>query len=521
MNYNKFTTHRASFCTSFIFVFICSISFLVAQDTFQKKIKVGFNLSNMIITQDGGFICSGWAPGSGGQGSMLIKFDANGDTLWCKKYTDTSWNSLAFSVDETSDGGYVMVGKQYFSSQYDQDILLTRLDTVGNILWVRELGFGPSENGRDVIETSDGGFLLTGSMLRDTNYTTDMIAVKTDSQGNVEWSRSFVGTYSSVGWKVLELQNGGYVVHGRIYTDSVYSDLLTIRLTTEGDTLWTQTYGGSETEFSYSLIETAQHELAVVGTTSSYGAGQEDILLVLLDLNGNLLWSKSYGGLGGETGYAINQTNDGGYIIGGRSSSFGLESDMYLLKTNPSGELQWSKIFDQIDHAHATSIIALETGNFLVAGHSDHVLKIDPEGTINCTQTNSDVQTIAMDVPPQFTALPIIIDSTDMYSYGYNLVVSGIAPVETVCESISTINSMPKQSDVRLHPNPFQDMIQIESEEGVLGEFILNNLSGKVLKQGNAGGSSVYALDLFDLPSGVYILRIKSDNHWVVNKIVK
>ena len=239
-----------------------------------------------------------------------------------------------------------------------------------------------SEVGRDISETADGGFILTGEIWRDSiGSFYDMFAIKTDQNGNIEWSKTYKGPGNSQGFKILELHDGGYVVHGVVNIGSKNPDMLTIRLDTEGDTLWTRSYGGPEYERSYTLIETAQHQLAISGLTDSYSTGYGDTYLTLLDLDGNLLWSKSYGGEGGEQGNAIAQTKDGGFIIGGNTNgSFGIESGPYIIKTNSSGETQWSLTYQYDDYDDVSSIIELQSGYFMITCHHNTFMALSPDG---------------------------------------------------------------------------------------------------------------------------------------------
>ncbi|HEX5112568.1 MAG TPA: T9SS type A sorting domain-containing protein [Saprospiraceae bacterium] len=505
---------------SLVFIFLFSLEAsqsLLAQDTFQKEFK-RITFSEMIRTSDGGFACSGWGKKDTLQGSVLLKLNEVGDTIWSRYYIDTT-SSLAHSVFQTSDGGFILTGKQYHSNIDTTNILLIRTDSIGQILWVKRLGKFFYENGRNVKETPDGGLIITGERNRDTSYVYDMFATKTDAEGNVEWSKSYMGPGNSQGFKILVLSDGSYIVHGIVNIGTENPDILTIRLTADGDTIWTRSYGSNGYERSYNLIETAQHQLAIIGLTNSWTAGYGDIYLTLLDLDGNLLWSKVYGGSGGEEGHSITQTVDGGFIFGGYANQgFDIETGLYVVKTNSAGEVQWSMTYHDNDVDNVTAIAELVSGEYLVAGHSRNFLKINKEGITGCDEQN--VQTITSIAGTEMTHQPIQIASLPMSSLPYHLKVKSGFDIEATCKGLSTQNA-PSNSKFHVSPNPAQDIIQIELIDGLIHQLQVVDISGRLVFKENHVEASQLELNIHDFPPGIYILLAETDEGWVRQKLAK
>jgi hypothetical protein len=166
--------------------------------------------------------------------------------------------------------------------------------------------------------------------------------------------------------------DGGYIVTG--YTDGTslgMDDIYLVRLNSSGDTLWTKVYGGTNKEYGRCVIQTADGGFAVCGETQSYGMFKNDVFLLKTDSSGTLLWAKTYGGNDEDYGYSLKQTADGGYIIAGKTKSFGNAAgyeDIYIIKTDASGTLQWTKTYGGTSDDAAFSVSLTTDGGYIVTG---------------------------------------------------------------------------------------------------------------------------------------------------------
>lgn len=501
--------------TSLVISFKSEIS---SQGGFQKKFGNVW-ISNMIPSADGGYALSGWhRPNGHLQGGVLIKLDAAGDTMWTRILVDTISSNFS-SLDQTSDGGFILVGKRY-KTYGSTDILLTKTDDAGRILWVKRIDYGDYENGRDIAETVDGGFILTGELTRDSlNLHYDVFVIRTNENGEILWSKSYQGPGNTQGFKILELPGGDLIVHGVINIGSENPDILTMRLDSSGDTIWTRSYGGPEYERSYTLTLTSHQELAVAGLTSSYCTGYGDTYITLLGMDGNLHWSKSYGNIGGDQGNAITETRDGGFIFGGNSlGSFEPDGCRYILKTNSAGDVQWSMSYSDGASDDITSIIELETGEYLVTGHNENFMKLTSGGNMGCHQKNAP--TITLDAPTQFYNHLISIHDQSPQSLEYSLTeLRGLQFYES-CETLGTTKPLEVPSII-IFPNPAQDVVYLQSNGSPLLQAQLVDISGKPSSHVVHHGSALIELNVSDLPPGVYTIHIETTKGWVFHKLVK
>lgn len=281
-------------------------------------------------TLDGGYIILDLA--SEQEGTLLIKTDSSGGIEWYKTF-----KTLGFSVQQTSDSGYIMTGLGVYGD--DIGILLMKTDSKGNKKWNKTIGGGLSSS---VQQTSDGGYIITGSETSETSETFgDILLIKTDSKGNIKWSKTFRELRVNIGCSVQQTFDKGYIIGG--YTGE-RCNILLIKTDSNGNKEWSKTFRepgtwGIMKEVSSCFWQDSVQQtfdggfiIVSLNTTNS-----SDILLIKTDSNGNEEWSKKFGEGYYDIGYSVKQTTDGGYIITGGTKSYGAGGwgDVILIKLAP------------------------------------------------------------------------------------------------------------------------------------------------------------------------------------------
>jgi len=366
------------------------VTFAHAQQTWQRTYGgTGDDQGNSVQqTSDGGYIVTGttYSFGAGNGDVWLIKTDASGDTLWTRTYGGIQYD-YGYSVQQTSDGGYVIAGNTAsYGGGYD-DFYLIKTNVSGDTIWTRTYGFGRafSSSAFSAQQTQDGGYIVAGRLGN------DVYLVKTNASGDTLWTKTYGGTGDDAGYSVQQTQDGGYIVAGRTNSygpDGVY----VIKTDASGDTLWTRTYGGTVSSAGYSVRQTADGGYIIAGEIDPHGGGSYDVYLIKTNASGDTLWTRTYGGTVGEGGRFAQQTPDGGYIVAGGTSSFGAGGwDVWLIKTNASGDTLWARTYggtgtDIAFSAQQTTdggyIIAGETGSFGAGQYDVYLIKTDGNGNV-------------------------------------------------------------------------------------------------------------------------------------------
>jgi len=322
-------------------------------------------------TSDDGYIIAGKTGSfSGGVSDVwLIKTDSNGNEMWNRTFGGDDWDE-GRSVQQTSDDGYIILGRTNSYSKGDmENIWLIKTDSNGNEMWNRTFGGGNMDWGFSAKQTNDGGYIIVGetwswSVSEDL---ADAWLIKTDSNGNEMWNRTFGGSGGDGGFSVQQTNDdNGYIIVGSTSSFSAgWIDVWLIKTDSNGNEIWNRTFAVLENDVGWSVQQTSDRGYIITGFTGESHDIYGDVLLIKTDEDGNKLWVKTFGGKDGDAGYFVKQTSDGGYIITGLTYSFGsgnYDSDLWLIKTDSNGNLIWDKTYG---------------GNYLEAGYSVKQTKDD------------------------------------------------------------------------------------------------------------------------------------------------
>ena len=251
--------------------------------------------------------------------------------------------------------------------------ILVLAQPIPDTLWTRTYGGSGTDLASSVQLTSDGGYIVAGYTNSFGSGLDDFYLVKTNPLGDTLWTRTFGGSVNDRCYAVQQTTDGGYILGGATVSFGAGDeDFYLVKTNSSGDTLWTRTYGGSGFERAQSVQQTADGGYIVAGRTTSFGAGSNDFYLVKTTSLGDTLWTRTYGGSSDDLANSVQQTADGGYIVAGWTESFGgAGGDCYLVKTNSQGDTLWTRIYgggltDWAAHARQTT-----DGGYIVVGYTE------------------------------------------------------------------------------------------------------------------------------------------------------
>ena len=436
----------------------------------------------VLQTTDSGYAVTGPSFSYGGQTILLVKTDTGGSVVWAKTYGtgDTLSDASSSSMKQTADGGYIITG---YTSNYgagNDDYYLLKTDVVGNVMWSKTYGGGGNDDASCVALTNDGGYIICGTTTSFEDTTMGNIyVVKTDANGNLKWSKDY-GSNGGMDMAnaIQQTTDGGYIIAG-VTMGSAFGEFATlIKTDSTGAISWTKAFGTNDVSSdasASSVQQTADGGYVFAGYISNFGGGSDDYFLVKTDANGDTLFTKTYGGSAADDANFVQQSTDGGYIIAGVTSGFGLgEQQLYLVKT-------------------------------------------DSLGTTTCHQFNT-ASTINTNIV--FSVYPTV----DTVSTG------GVAALVTaqlsqggfgtdICTLVNSVVATAPNMEVTVYPNPSSGRFELSSSVLVKDIEVLD-ITGRVIytRVINADNAS---FDISSESKGVYLLRLISvDNDIMVKKIV-
>ena len=240
------------------------------------------------------------------------------------------------------------------------------------VQWQYRFGGSDWDYGESVRQTSDGGYITVGHTYSSDSFDYDIYLVKSEPNGNIQWQNTFGGDDWDHAYSVQQTSDDGYIIAGFTYSSgSGESDVYLVKTDSSGNVDWGQTFGGAYWDEGYSVRQTSDGGYIIVGSTYSSGAGEYDVYLIKTGPTGKVEFEQTFGGTGDDNAWAVCQTADGGYIITGYTESFGEGGrDVYLIKTDPMTDLVWQKTFDRSNDDIGYFVQQTQDGGYIIAGYT-------------------------------------------------------------------------------------------------------------------------------------------------------
>jgi len=470
-------------------------------------------------TSDGGYILAGTTYSSDGyitffqQSSDLwvVKLNSTGSIEWQKTFGGGNYD-YALNIKQTLDGGYVVVGNTY-STQGDvtghhgvpSDVWVVKMDATGTLQWQKSLGGTANDFGYDIIQSTDGGYIVacsstsTDGDVAGNHGGVDAWIVKLSNTGDLVWQKTLGGTGFDAAYSVQQTANGGCIIAG--YTASNDGDVTgnhggqdtwVVKLSATGTIQWQKTVGGTMDDFAYNIQQTAEGGYIVAGYTKSndgdltgnHGGGS-DAWVVKLNSSGNIEWQKTLGGSGTEDAMSVQQTADGGYIVGGYTDSNDGDvtgnhggNDAWVVKLSTTGIIKWQKALGgSTGWDQANSIQQTADFGYIVAGFSNSY-----DGDITVKFGDYDFWVVKLAADP-------------------------------------LANDTFKEKLFKVYPNPTQGVLYLQTlSTNCIDKIIITDIMGKVILEQTTNTNQV---NVEKLANGLYIIQGFSGKEQFTSKFVK
>jgi len=324
---------------------------------------------SLAVTSDGGYIVAGDTSsyGAGDADFWVVKLDERGRLQWDNSYGGTGLEECR-GILQTSDGGYAAAGRtESFGVGEGGAMWALKLDASGAVQWQKTYAGG---GGSALAAGHGGGVVMGGTTTGFGAEGSDAWVVKVDDSGAIEWQQRYGGAQNEVLYSIQQTSDGGYVFAG--WTSSWgagWADFWVTKVDGSGGVTWSKTYGGADGDDARWISEVPAGGYIVTGWTVSFGAGNADLWLLRLDASGNVQWQNTYGGSADERGFGVSAASDGGFSVAGRTASFGAgNADMWVLRLDSSGAVQWQKTFGSTYDEEARLALELSGGSTIITG---------------------------------------------------------------------------------------------------------------------------------------------------------
>jgi hypothetical protein len=449
--------------------------------TFERNYDtLGCYYSNCIVEfLDGYVLCGSSYSAATAQDAAIVRIDSLGNIVWVKQYGTPSTDG-ALKCVPTIDSCILVVGIKEEYSTTNGKLWILKLNQNGDTLWTKSYKINTGGNvPKDIQLCKSGGFLISGYCT--TLISADAIAmlVRIDSLGNLLWSKYYNNQTLSDFYSCKEILGGGFICTGGTYT-SGQTDIYIVRTDSLGDTLWTKVLGNTNADFGASIIQSQDSNIIIVGSTFHPSLNNWDIVLYKLSLTGGIIWHKTLGDNKENTAHTIVQLTDGNYLIGGTTNTISYGYQGLLIKVDSFGDTLWVRTFGNVNSEIGYDVIQSSDGGFAFTGKSDVL------------------------VPNPHSAM-------------YFIKLNDLGQLNT------HINDVLKNDSYSLYPNPVKDFVRIKSNMPSNRSVFVTIIDGlgRICKTSSFNDNTLLELDVTQFSKGLYFLLINEGGETIIKKFIK
>jgi hypothetical protein len=332
----------------------------------------------IVNASDGGYLLGGFTTsfGAGNRDGWIVKVSTLGIVEWNKTYGGAAEDVLV-SIVPADDGGYLLGGYTFSFGAGTKDIWLIKIDSTGNALWNKTYGwyeYEDLERPNSIAKTNDGGYIMAGTTRSFAVGGEDALLIKINSTGFVEWNMTYAGPNYDRFYTVLQTNDGGYMCGGwtRSYGEGAgnYWNTWLVRTDASGNALWNTTYGGPYDDFILGMSEAGNGEYVCAGGLATNGSFSNGWWFKA-NSTGGFVWNVTGSGGGSTSMSSIVEAREGGYALCGTTNSPVSNTDVWLVKIDALGSIEWNATYEGTNDDRAYSVINAADGGYLAAGSTN------------------------------------------------------------------------------------------------------------------------------------------------------
>jgi hypothetical protein len=457
------------------------------QATFQVDFRNGTYIEgySLIESDDNGFIAAGAA-----KGIFLLKVNSLGDTLWSR---DIGTGSFATSIIKSNDGNYVVCGS--IGCCGSEDIILLKIDGNGDTLWTKQYGSSRDEQAHSLIQTTDGGYAVSGWGYN-TKGSINAFIIKTDSSGETQWCKLYGDSVGADwGFNISQTGDGGYILCGQS-EESCYA----LRLDVNGNKVWAKTYHAYAYGTASCVKETSDGGFIICGGTAD-PRDEKKGYLIKTNSQGDTLWTRLYAYGDRDLGFTSVAELPGGYLVGGP----------YAIRTDLNGDIIWARsLGTRFNYGFPTA----DSGFAFVTGQM-RLVKTDSKGLAGCNEDNLNLKRVVLSYE-KANNHNVIVNAIPYFTKPYkNAVIRSGVSVYPVCEGVTKIAEPPtKMQNISIYPNPNLGEFRIE-QEGCY-TVTIHDMMGCLLSNCEGNGETTIRIDA----KGLFLITVKNGSLLNSQKVI-